>query len=190
MAIDGINLGKSYNDFAIRTGAAGQKAYQEQFVVLPDSWRELANKPNKTEAEFTRLDTEYKEGFIKFGKSYIDYLDKKFGNDDGELTIDEYVKSQMDPLSDELKNDAEFIQATINSFNNLNIDGGRTINAREMTALLSLFDMDVNNGGLNGKVKAYDTMAYSLNLFNDPETEDGKQIQKKIAKRYISIFSK
>ena len=190
MAIDSINLGKSYNDFAIRTGAAGQKAYQEQFVVLPDSWRELANKPNKTEADLVRLDTEYKEGFIKFGKSYIDYLDKKFGNNDGELTIDEYTKSQMAPLPKEYQNDQEFIQATHNSFHNINVNGGKTIDAKEMTALLSLFDVDVDTAGMNGKIKVYDTMAYSLNLLESPNSSRGQKMQKKITERYVSIFQK
>ena len=188
MAIDSI--GKNYEIFATRTGAAGQKAYQEQFVVLPDSWRELANKQNKTQADFERLDTEYKKGFINFGKSYIEHLDNTYGDGDGELTMDEYVKSQMAPLPDKYKKDAEFIQAAINSFNNINVDGGKTINVKEMTALLSLFDMDVNNGGLNGKIKVYDTLAYSLNLLEDPKGDSGKKIQRKIADRYVSIFSK
>jgi hypothetical protein len=188
MAIDG--LGKSYEIFATKTGAAGQKAYNNQFVVLKDDWRELANKPNKTQAEFERLDAEYKKGFIHFGQSYIDHLDKTYGDGNGELTLDEYTKSQMAPLPDEYKNDAEFIQATINSFNNINVDGGKTINVKEITALLSLFDMDVNNGGLNGKIKVYDTLAYSLNLLEDPKSDSGKKIQRKIADRYVSIFSK
>lgn len=188
MAIDG--LGQKYEAFATRTGAAGKKAYQEQFVVLGDDWRELANKQNKTQADFDRLDTEYKKGFINFGQSYINHLDKTYGDGNGELTIEEYTKSQMDALPDEYKKDPEFIKATINSFNNINVDGGKTINVKEITALLSLFDMDVNNGGLNGKIKVYDTMAYSLNLLEDPKGDSGKKIQRKIADRYISIFSK
>ena len=95
----------------------------------------------------------------------------------------------MAPLPDKYKNDAEFIQAAKNSFHNINVDGGKTINVKEMTALLSLFDMDVNNGDLNGKIKVYDTLAYSLNLLEDPKGETGKKIQRKIANRYVSIFS-
>ena len=148
MAIDSI--GKNYEIFATRTGAAGQKAYQEQFVVLPDSWRELANKQNKTQADFERLDTEYKKGFINFGKSYIEHLDNTYGDGDGELTMDEYVKSQMAPLPDKYKKDAEFIQATINSFNNINVDGGKTLNAKEITALLELRNKMILLGSKDG----------------------------------------
>ena len=189
MAIDSI--GKNYEIFATRTGAAGQKAYQEQFVVLPDSWRELANKQNKTQADFERLDTEYKKGFINFGKSYIEHLDNTYGDGDGELTMDEYVKSQMAPLPDKYKKDAEFIQATKNSFNNINVDGGKTLNAKEITALLSMFDMDVEKGGgLNVKIRVYDTLAFSLSLIESPNSESGKVIKERITERYQSIFSK
>ncbi|MBO5445947.1 hypothetical protein J6A34_00405 [bacterium] len=189
MGID--SLGKNYEAFATRTGAAGRSAYQEQFVVLPDSWRELVKKPNKTQADIDRIDSEYKKGFINFGQSYIEHLDKTYGNDNGELTIDEFVKSQMAPLSDEYKNDAEFIQAAKNSFHNINVDGGKTLNAKEITALLSMFDMDVEKGGgINGKIKVYDTLSFSLNLIESPNSESGKIIKERISERYQSIFSK
>lgn len=189
MGID--SLGKNYESFATRTGAAGRSAYQEQFVVLPDSWRELVKKTNKTQADIDRIDSEYKKGFINFGQSYIEHLDKTYGNSNGELTIDEFVKSQMAPLSEEYKNDAEFIQAAKNSFHNINVDGGKTLNAKEMTALLSMFDMDVEKGGgINGKIKVYDTLSLSLNLIESPNSESGKIIKERISERYQSIFSK
>ena len=190
MGIENVTLGQRYESFATRTGAAGQEAYQEQFVVLPDSWRALASKPNKTQADLVRLDTEYKKGFLNFGLSYINHLDKKYGNGDGQLTIDEYTKSQMAPLPKEYQNDQKFIQATHNSFHNINVNGGKTIDAKEMTALLSLFDVDVNTAGMNGKIKVYDTMAYSLNLLESPNSSRGQKMQKKITERYVSIFQK
>ena len=190
MSFNNIGIGQSYEFFATRTGLAGQSAYQEQFTDLSDDWRNLANKPNKTQADLIKLDTEYKKGFINFGKSYITHLDKTYGNGDGSLTIDEYVKSQTNALPEEYKKDAEFIQATKNSFHNINVNGGKTIDEKEMTALLSLFDMDVNTGGLNGKIKVYDTLAFSLSLIESPNSDSGKNMQKKITERYTSIFSK
>ena len=73
MGIENVSLGQSFNTFATRTGAAGDSAANEKFTVA-------TNTEN------------YKPNFINLGKSYTEYLDKTFGNNDGKLTLDEFKK--------------------------------------------------------------------------------------------------
>ena len=69
------------------------KVTNQTFEVLPDEYRQLANKKNKTPAEIQKMKDMYKNGFLNFGASYIEHIDNEYGNNDDKLTVDEFVKS-------------------------------------------------------------------------------------------------
>ncbi len=77
------------------------------FDVLPDEWRILANKKDKSSEEFNRMEKMYREGFLQLGNSYVQYIDKKYGNGDGKLSVDEYVNMEFQTLPEDLRQFAD-----------------------------------------------------------------------------------
>lgn len=171
MGIENVSLGQSFNTFATRTGAAGDSAANEKFTVA-------TNTEN------------YKPNFINLGKSYTEYLDKTFGNNDGKLTLDEFKKSQLAPLSDRDKKNKQLIQATENTFNNINLNDDKVIDAKEMTALLALFDQDYEQMTIDGQIKAKDIGYHSMDLCEKPSSFYAKSAKQELKSIYQSIFSK
>ena len=171
MGIENISLGQNFNNFLISTGAAGDAAANKKFTVVKNY-------------------NQYKDSFINLGTSYIQYLDKTFGNNDGNLTLEEFKKSQLAPLSEKDKKNKKFIQATENTFNNINLNDDKVIDAKEMTALLGLFDQDYEKMEFDGQIKAGDVYYHSLDLTEKPGTFYAKSAKQELKQRYLSIFSK
>lgn len=124
------------------------------------------------------------------GTSYTQYLDKTFGNNDGKLTLDEFKKSQLAPLSDKDKKNKQFIEATENTFNNMDLNNDKYIDAKEMTALLTIFDQDYEKMEYDGQIKASDITYHSLDLCEKPGTFYAKSAKQELGSIYNSIFSK
>lgn len=151
------------------------------FNILPDSWRELANKKGKTQEEIARMAKEYEQGFTNFGNEYVKYIDAKYGNGDGILKENEYVNFEKGTVVEgaDVTKDAKTIFAHIDLDKNGNVD------AREMAAMMSMFDMSVGlqgdkAGSINGKIKICDFRANMSNLIKPSNTADGAAMDNKL----------
>ena len=171
MGIENITFGQSFNDFTTRVGKAGDSASNEKFSVATNA-------------------NNYKPNFINLGTSYTEYLGKKFGNGDKKLTLEEFKKSQLAPLSDKDKKNKTFIKATENTFNNINLNNDTFIDAKEMTALLALFDQNYESMEIDGQINARDITYHTLELSENPSNFYAKSAKQELKSIYQSIFSK
>lgn len=78
------------NDMVVQSGITNPDA--EPFEVVPESWRKLAAKPNKTPDEIKELDKTYKEEVQSLAESYLLYMAKEARNLTGKL---EYGQFEM-----------------------------------------------------------------------------------------------
>ncbi len=149
----------------------------QTFEVLPDEYRLLADKMNKTPEEIQKMKDMYKNGFLNFGESYIKHIDGKYGNNDNKLTVDEFVKSQLDEsIQGELSLNEQREMAR-NIFEHLDINNDGVADKKEVAAMMSMFDMSIGHNGdkagkIDGKIKAVDYNGKALNLVK-PSTEEG-----------------
>lgn len=180
--------GADFKAFSQELSSSERPDLQKQFDVLGDDWRELANKKNKSEAEITRMQNEYQQGFLKFGESYMKHVDKTYGDGDGNLTEEEFVNSEISALPDEYKQDEEFTVMSKNAFTHIDINKDGIIDRKEMATFMSLQDMDVNNGGINGRIKAYDMQSISLNMMKPSTEEGGKAMDTRMKSMYKFLF--
>ena len=160
-----------------------------EIKITDDSWRALAGKKNKTEAEKRQLDVQYKSNIKQLGKAYTLYADKTFGNGDGVLTEAEYAAFESADMPEILKNDPEAKQVTKNAFKHLDLNKNGNIDHEEMAAYLHAIDFGTEDGksnGLNGKISAYDFMANSLAL----GMQKHNVIDQKLAYTYNALFGK
>ena len=160
-----------------------------ELKITDDSWRALAGKKNKTEAEKRQLDVQYKSNIKQLGKAYTLYADKTFGNGDGVLTEAEYAAFESADMPEILKNDPEAKQVTKNAFKHLDLNKNGNIDHEEMAAYLHAIDFGTEDGksnGLNGKISAYDFMANSLAL----GMQKHNVIDQKLAYTYNALFGK
>lgn len=78
------------NDMVVQSGITNPKA--EDFDVVSKKWRELASKPDKTDEDFEKLDSTFKENINELAQSYLLYIARQVGNTTGKLTYEEYEK--------------------------------------------------------------------------------------------------
>ena len=110
---------------------------------------------------------------------------KKHGNADGILSYEEFEKYQMEDApadADEETKKAMKESAKI-AFDRLNINGGETIDEKEVTTLLAAMDYDTDNN-VNGIITINDFMRTSVQL-----AEEGKNSLDELLKsRYDAFF--
>lgn len=184
----------------ITTSEQRQQRYDEvanrSFDILPDSWRELANKKGKTQEEIAQMAKEYQNGFTNFGAELVKYIDAKFGNGDGKLTEDEYVEYEVNGVNTtigEQLDGVDFEQDARNLFAHIDQDKNNHVDAKEMAALMSTLDMSVGlqgdkAGGINGRIKVCDLNANMLNLIKPSTTSDGAAMDAKIKGMYGFLY--
>ena len=182
--------GKEFEDFSIKN----KNNNEASFDVLDDSWRQLVNKQNKTQAEQEQISAQYKAGFLKFGDSYMNHIDQTYGNGDGVLTEDEYVQSETNGLPKEYVDNLgseQISKYAKNTFKHIDLNNDQKIDSKEMAALMSMFDQDVRDKGkINGRLKTYDITASSLNLIKNDNEEGGKAIVERLKTMYEFLFGK
>lgn len=87
-----VELGEAFAlilaDMVVQSGITNPDA--EPFDVVPDSWRKLAAKPDKTDADIKRLDESFKEEVQVLAESYLLFMANEVGNKTGKLQYDEY----------------------------------------------------------------------------------------------------
>ena len=75
-------------DMVMQTGITNPKA--EPFDFVPDSWRKLADKPDKTQEDFQTLDKTFKEEVDLLAQSYLLYMARETRNLTGKIDYAQY----------------------------------------------------------------------------------------------------
>lgn len=92
-----VELGEAFaliiNDMIVQSGITNPKA--EQFDVVPDSWRKLASKPDKTPDEIKELDTTFKEEIQSLAESYLLFMARETRNLTGKLDYAQYEQYML-----------------------------------------------------------------------------------------------
>ncbi len=87
-----VELGEAFamllNDMVVQSGITNPNA--EPFDVVPDSWRKLADKPNKTPDEIKKLDETFKEEVRILAESYLLYIARETRNLTGKIDYAQY----------------------------------------------------------------------------------------------------
>jgi len=87
-----VELGEGFaliiNDMVVQSGITNPRA--EMFDVVPDSWRKLANKPDKTPDEIEKLDTMFKEEILLLAESYLLFIARETRNLTGQIDYMQY----------------------------------------------------------------------------------------------------
>lgn len=142
------------------------KTSDKNFSVIDKAkWTNLINSGDNAQ-----IDSAYKKAFTDLGASFTSALDNKGGNGDGSLTLEEFKASG---LYDSKNGDAAIEKA----FKNLDINGDKKIDAKEMAAFLRLADNSVNpseKGGDNARLDAYSLTARFMAMEN-PEMKNNIQ---------------
>ncbi len=170
------------NDVAGDLGYEKSKTHKKEehgVDMVNQQWRDDANaKKENTEEDYKKLVKD-------FGKELIKGIDKKFGDNDGVLTYKEYEKYQLDdlPADADYETKQEMKKSIKISFNRLNINGGDTIDEKEITTLLSAMDFD-KNGNVNGRITVNDFTRVSQYLIED----DKNGLDEVLKDRYQAFF--
>ena len=87
-----VELGEAFafiiNDMVMQSGITNPQA--EVFDVVPDSWRKLAAKPDKSSEENKELDEAFREEINFLAESYLLYMAKETKNLTGMLDYQQY----------------------------------------------------------------------------------------------------
>lgn len=75
-------------DMVVQSGITNPDA--EPFDVVPDSWRKLAAKPDKTPDDIKTLDQTFKEEVQILAESYLLFIARETGNKTGKLDYQQY----------------------------------------------------------------------------------------------------
>lgn len=78
------------NDMVVQSGITNPKG--DNFDVVSKKWRQLADKPDKTEEDLKKLDSTFKDNVNELAQSYLLYISKQVGNTTGKLTYEDYEK--------------------------------------------------------------------------------------------------
>lgn len=81
------------NDMVVQSGITNPEA--EPFDVVPDSWRKLAAKPDKTPEDIKTLDDTLKEEVRTLAESYLLYIAKQTRNLTGKIDYAQYEEYML-----------------------------------------------------------------------------------------------
>ncbi len=161
--------------------------------ITDNGWRQLAGKKDKTDADKKQLDTDYKESVKRLGLAYHTFIDKKYGDNNGLISKDEYTAYENAGVPEELKSDEEAMaqvkEITETGFNRLDLNKDGQIDYEELSAYIHAMDFGTEDGksnGLNGKISAYDFMVNSLAL----SKKEKSKLDEKLAYAYNALFGK
>lgn len=76
------------NNMVVQSGITNPKA--EPFEIVPDSWRKLADKPDKTPDEIKKLDDTFKKEVMSLAQSYLLFIARQTRNLTGKIDYPQY----------------------------------------------------------------------------------------------------
>lgn len=77
-----------FNEMVVQSGITNPDA--EPFDVVPESWKKLASRPDKTQDEIKELDSTFKQEVRFLAESYLLYMAKETKNLTGKLEYGQY----------------------------------------------------------------------------------------------------
>lgn len=161
------------------------KEANKDFKFVNEAWENANNKEEKTDAEKKQINDAYNASATNAGKSYISYLDKKYGNDDGEMTLDEYtdylIETRLgnDATSEDKADMREMAQT---AFATLDLDENKKIGYKEMSSVIGFLD-NLGGGKRDGKINSTSNQIFEEELFNGNE-----MIKEELKDSYKNLF--
>lgn len=76
------------NDMVVQSGITNPKA--ESFEFVPKSWRNLADKQDKTLEDIKKLDQDYKDAIFEIAESYLLFMARETKNTTGKIDYHQY----------------------------------------------------------------------------------------------------
>lgn len=138
----------------------------EDFQFVSNGWKNLLNKPNRTEEESKELKEAYNQSIAYAGEAHIKNIDKEYGNGDGKVTVEEFIES----LAKENQgiDKAQLEQAA----KTLDLDGDQKISGQEMSALMAFLDELGKEDRRDGVISAED-YGFVMNTLTSPDLSEG-----------------
>ncbi len=130
-------------------------------------------------------DKEYTQYASNFAKSYIANMDKKAGNEDNEITEEEFTKFNMASDLDENATEAEkteYKTLSKTAFKKIDQNGDGKIDWKEMAATLSVYDS--MSGSRDGKITNEELAAAGTGLMDGTSTT----MDQKLRTEYTRLF--
>lgn len=164
---------------------AAMKEENKDFKFVNDAWENANNKEEKTDAEKKQINDAYNASATNAGKSYISYLDKKYGNNDGEMSLDEYtdylIETRLgkDATSEDKADMREMAQT---AFATLDLDENQKIGYKEMSSVIGFLDK-LGGGKRDGKINSASNQIFEEELFNGNE-----MIKDELKNSYKNLF--
>lgn len=140
----------------------------------------------KKEAEGKEKDDKYKAFTSNFAKSYIAHIDKKSGNQDNEIALDEFINYNLSLESKEnatAEEKAAYKQAAKTAFNKMDQNGDGKVDWKEMAAVMSTYD-SLKDGKHDGTITKEEIDDGSKLLSNN----SGTDIDMKFRAEYKRLF--
>ncbi|MBQ8460159.1 hypothetical protein IJ541_08680 [bacterium] len=169
------------NDMVMQSGITNPNA--EPFDVVPDSWRKLADKPDKTSDDIKKLDETFKEEVQLLAESYLLFMARETKNLTGKLEYQQYEAYMLKYRFGhyDVMNKPEYLkkikEQIRNAFNKISAhgepNGDNLIDKNDMAAFIYAISTksrrDANNKFLgfeiNGLIKPEDYAVNENNLF-------------------------
>ncbi len=169
------------NDMVVQSGITNPEA--EPFDVVPDSWRELANKTDKTSEDIKNLDEAFKAEVYSLAESYLLFMARETRNLTGKLDYAQYEAYMLKYRFGryDVMQKPEYLkrvkQQIKNAFNKISahgeLSGDNLIDKHDMAAFIyaiSTKSRRDNNGNflgfeINGLIKPEDYAVNENNLF-------------------------
>lgn len=180
-----VELGEAFaliiNDMVVQSGITNPQG--ETFDVVPDSWRELANKADKTPEDIKTLDETFKEEVQFLAESYLLYIARETKNLTGKIDYAQFETYMLKYRFGryDIMNRPEYLtkvkEQIRNAFNKISAHGEPTgdnlIDKKDMAAYIYALSTksrrDENNQFLgfeiNGLIKPEDYAVNEKNLF-------------------------
>ncbi len=200
-----VELGEAFafiiNDMVVQSGITNPKA--ESFDVVSESWRTLANKPEKTADDIKNLDEMFKGEVMFLAESYLLYMARETRNLTGKIDYAQYEAYMLKYRFGryDVMNKPEYlnkIKVQIrNAFNKISAhgepSGDNLIDKKDMAAYIYALSTkskrDDNNKFLgfeiNGLIKPEDYAVNENNLFQP----DDNLFSVKLRIAYKVLFS-
>ena len=146
-----------------------------------ENWENLSKKEQHS----------YRNGFINMANYFIKHLDEKYGNGDGELTRSEFVKYRQQTIYGDMsemstREKANASKPFANTFDNINIEGGNTINVKEMATFLATIDGDIDEDK-DGEINGADYTRHGYG-FVEKGTKKAKEFLQQMKMVYEELF--
>ena len=190
LAMGNSELGEAFalilNDMVTQSGITNPNA--ECFEVVPDSWRTLAKKENKTSQDIQKLDTILKEELDCLAQSYLLFISKTVKNQTGKIDYSQYESFMLKYRFGkyDVMNKPEYLNKVKiqirNAFNKLSAhgetSGDNLIDKHDMAAYIYALATRVKRGDDGKSFKGFEINGiitpeeYAVNERNLFEAED------------------